>query len=131
MKIRQWKWRWSVIYLEAFDSLFYNGKMIWVKRWSSLWHQYFFVWMRPVTLLKRRLWHRYLPVNFCIISRTLFFIEHFWWLILGVCLPPCFRVWKKKILQTIFVSSIWHNTFYSNKIPSLPENFGLNLVDGK
>ena len=34
------------------------------------------------TLLKKRLWHRWFPVNFVKFLRTLLFIEHFWWLLL-------------------------------------------------
>ena len=37
---------------------------------------------RPATLLKRRLWHRYFPVNFGKLLRTPFSIEHCWWLLL-------------------------------------------------
>ena len=40
--------------------------------------------LRPVTLLKKRLWHRCFPVNFVKFLRTPFFIEHRWWLLLGV-----------------------------------------------
>ena len=38
--------------------------------------------LRPATLLKKRLWHRCLPVNFAKFLRTTFFIEHLWWLLL-------------------------------------------------
>ena len=38
--------------------------------------------LRPATLLKRRLWHRCLPVNFVKFLRTLFLIEHLGWLLL-------------------------------------------------
>ena len=34
------------------------------------------------TLLKKRLWHRYFPVNFAKFLRTPFFTEHLWWLLL-------------------------------------------------
>ena len=34
------------------------------------------VLIRPATLLKKRLWHRYFPLNFAKFLRTLFFIEH-------------------------------------------------------
>ena len=37
---------------------------------------------RPVTLLKKRLWHRCYPVNFVKFLRTPFIIEHLWWLLL-------------------------------------------------
>ena len=39
---------------------------------------------RPVTLLKKRLWHRCFPVNFTKFLRTPFFIDHLWWLLLNV-----------------------------------------------
>ena len=38
--------------------------------------------LRPVTLFKKRLWHRCFPVNFVKFLRTPFIIEHFWWLLL-------------------------------------------------
>ena len=37
---------------------------------------------RPATLLKRRLWYRYFPVNFVKFLRTPIFREHLWWLLL-------------------------------------------------
>ena len=40
--------------------------------------------LRPTTLLKKGLWHRYFPVNFAKFLRTLFFIEHLWWLLLCI-----------------------------------------------
>ena len=39
---------------------------------------------RPAILLKKRLSHRYFPVNFAKFLRTPFFIEHFWWLLLNI-----------------------------------------------
>ena len=38
--------------------------------------------LRPTTLLEKRLWHRYFPVNFEKFLRTPFYIEHLWWLLL-------------------------------------------------
>ena len=38
--------------------------------------------LRHATLLKKRLWHRCLTVNFVKFLRTSFFIEHLWWLLL-------------------------------------------------
>ena len=32
------------------------------------------------------LWHRYFPINFANFLRTLFFIEHLWWLLLSLSL---------------------------------------------
>ena len=36
---------------------------------------------RPAMLLKKRLWHRSFPENFCNVLKKSFFIEHFWWLL--------------------------------------------------
>ena len=38
--------------------------------------------LRLATLLKKRLWQRYFPVNFAKFLRTPFFTEHIWWLLL-------------------------------------------------
>ena len=43
----------------------------------------------PATLLKKRLWHRYFPVNFEKFLRTPFFTEHLWWLLLTVKILGC------------------------------------------
>ena len=40
--------------------------------------------LSPVTLLKKRLWHRCFPVNFVKFLRTPFYIEHLWWLLLTI-----------------------------------------------
>ena len=37
---------------------------------------------QPVTLLKKRLWHRCFPVNCAKFLRTPFLTEHLWWLLL-------------------------------------------------
>ena len=39
--------------------------------------------LRPATLLKKRLWNRYFPMNFAKFLRTPFFTEHLWRLLLG------------------------------------------------
>ena len=36
----------------------------------------------PATLLKKRLWHRYFPVNFAKFLRAAFLTEHLRWLLL-------------------------------------------------
>ena len=36
--------------------------------------------LRPATLLKRKLWHMYFPVNLTEISTNTFFTERLWWL---------------------------------------------------
>ena len=38
--------------------------------------------LRPATLFKKKLWHRCFPVNFAKFARTVFLLEHFWWLLL-------------------------------------------------
>ena len=38
--------------------------------------------LRIATLLKKRLWHRYFPVNFAKYLGTPFSTEHIWWLLL-------------------------------------------------
>ena len=40
--------------------------------------------LRPVTLLKKRLWHRCFPENFVKFLRTPFFIENLQWLLLSL-----------------------------------------------
>ena len=42
--------------------------------------------LRPATLVKRRLWHRFFPVNFAKFLRTPFIIEHLWWQLLSIIL---------------------------------------------
>ena len=39
--------------------------------------------LRPTTIFKTKLWHRCFPVNFAIVLRTVFIIEHLWWLLLN------------------------------------------------
>ena len=39
-------------------------------------------YLRPATLLKKRLWHRCFPVNFVKFLRTPFLTEHLWWFVL-------------------------------------------------
>ena len=53
---------------------------------ETTWARVFFLnnvaGLRPVTLLKKRLWHRCLPVSFVTFLRAPISIEHFWWLLL-------------------------------------------------
>ena len=44
------------------------------------------VGLRPATLLKKRPWHRWFPVNFVKFLRTSFLTEHLRWLLLEACL---------------------------------------------
>ena len=47
------------------------------------------LFFNKVSLLKKRLWHRCFLVNVAKFLRILFFIEHFWWLLL-MLLRGCF-----------------------------------------
>ena len=40
------------------------------------------LFFNTATLLKKRLWHRYFPVNFAKFRRTRFLTQHLWWLLL-------------------------------------------------
>ena len=54
---------------------------------KHLWQSLFFnkvASLRPETLLKKRLWRNYFPVNFVKFLRKPFFIEHLWWLHLSM-----------------------------------------------
>ena len=39
--------------------------------------------LKPVALLKKRIWHMFFPVIFAKFLGTLFLVEHLWWLLLG------------------------------------------------
>ena len=56
--------------------------------------------LRPVTLLKKRLWHRYFPVIFVKFLRTPFLTEHPLWLLLATAEP--FLFCKDKELLILF-----------------------------
>ena len=53
--------------------------------------------LSPITLLKKRLWHRYFPMNFVKFLRTPFLKEHLWWLLLDViCLSKVCLAFRLK-----------------------------------
>ena len=56
--------------------------------------------LKPVTLLKKRLWHRFFPVNFEKFLRTHFLTEHLGWLHLELFLE-CQPIWYSN-RNTIF-----------------------------
>ena len=58
--------------------------------------------LRSPTLLKKRLWHRYLPVNFVKFLITPFYIEHLWWLLLMRIVKCIFL--RFTIFEIIFIS---------------------------
>ena len=55
------------------------------------------------SLLKKRLWHRYFPVNFAKFLRTPFLKQHLWWLLLMQNIMICW------LLQEIFVIEELYN----------------------
>ena len=75
---------------------------------------------RPVTLFRKRLWHRYFPVNLEKFLRTPFFIEHLCWLLLKNLWNI---IWWSQFLQLNFIkdfkssfSSLLWNTIWNNWI---------------
>ena len=52
--------------------------------------------LRPATLSKKRLWHRFFPVNFAKFPRTYFLAEHLRWLLMGFVFLKCID--KKSIV---------------------------------
>ena len=48
--------------------------------------------LKPVDLLRKRLWYRSFPVNFVKFLRTPFLVEHLWWILLGPFLG-CQSTW--------------------------------------
>ena len=67
--------------------------------------------LSPATLLKKRFWHKRIPVNFAKFLRTPFFIEHLWWLLLlaltslkisGKIFLLVYQLYEKILLFVIF-----------------------------
>ena len=50
----------------------------------------------PETLLNKRLWHGYFPVNFVNFLRTPFFQEHFWCLLLTISISYLMSHWNSR-----------------------------------
>ena len=67
----------------------------------------------PITLLKKRLWHRCFPVNFTKFLRTTFFTEHLWWLLLHITDQLVIYYMHLKYMKDL----------YSNKYISILEEF--------
>ena len=67
----------------------------------------------PITLLKKRLWHRCFPVNFAKFLRTTFFTEHLWWLLLHITDQLVIYYMHLKYMKDL----------YSNKYISILEEF--------
>ena len=70
-----------------------------------------FAGLKPVTLLKMRLWHSCFPVNFLKFLRTPFYIEYLRWLLLSVVLSffyfdkqiLCLFIYTKYLIQATFL----------------------------
>ena len=60
--------------------------------------------LRPVTLLKKRLWYRCFPVNFVKFLRTPFFTEQLWWLFLSV--RPIYKKDDRNEIKIIDLSAV-------------------------
>ena len=65
--------------------------------------------LRPATLSKKRLWHRYRPVTFAKLLRTPFFIGHLRWLLLE-------KMKEKKILLSSTCTKLFQITIDSSLI---------------
>ena len=63
--------------------------------------------LRPATLLKKKLWHRWFPVNFAKFLRTRIFIEYLWWLLLktGIHRSSCSQVFYNTVILKISQNS--------------------------
>ena len=59
--------------------------------------------MRPATSLKKRLWHRYSPVNFAKFLRTALFKEHIWWLLLFAFTDMLLSLLEELKIDTFFL----------------------------
>ena len=51
---------------------------------------------RPVTLLKKRLWHRCFPVSFAKFLKKSFLIEHLWLLVLQIKSKNVYVKWPSR-----------------------------------
>ena len=72
--------------------------------------------LRPATLLKKRLWHKCLPVNFVKFLRTAFLTEHLWWLLLSSQIRNAHVLCsssKKGVVWFIIISTIAVTTHIS------------------
>ena len=78
--------------------------------------------LRPATLLKERLWHRYFPVNFVKFLRTPISAEHLWWLLLILYLSKFQYEWQRikkqtenVLLTAFFLLTVVKSEFSSEK----------------
>ena len=79
--------------------------------------------LRPATLLKKRLWHRCLPVNFTRFLWTPFFTKHHRWLLLHLLrITPI--IWYR-ICNFIFAFAITASYYFSHLFLHTPVDFEL------
>ena len=74
--------------------------------------------LRPVTLLKKKPWHRCFPVNFSKFLRTPFVTEHLRWLLLKTPVnQPIFRE------EYVNLQLYYSRTFSQEVFKHLPQTF--------
>ena len=79
--------------------------------------------LRPVTLFKKRLWHRYFLVNYVKFLRTSFLTEHLWWLLLCCQLTILTgKNYKKSSIQEFVKLYSWLLLIFVYTTNSLPNN---------
>ena len=91
----------SVIYTEAVAQM-YSAKNKVAGRPPSSGNDHF-ADLSPATLLKKRIWHRWFPVNFLKLLRTPFFIEHLWYGCSNVAKPWSNSMAKLSLNKNIFL----------------------------
>ena len=84
--------------------------------------------LRPASLLKKRLWHRCFLLNFVKFLRTLFFIEHLWWLLLIFLEKSNFKSLKnKKIIKEQRLSTVTE-TFLLNSGSLILQKYYVEII---
>ena len=67
----------------------------------------FLIKLQAATLLKEKLWHRCLPVNFLKFLRTPFLTEHLWWLLQVILMQLRKATGNALELNTLMLSKTW------------------------
>ena len=78
--------------------------------------------LRPASLLKKRLWHKFFRVNFVKFLRIPFFIEHLWWLLLEFLLASLVPLLTQLLYlqKYLVISSLCMQKVGNDKIFYLP-----------
>ena len=71
--------------------------------------------LRPATLLKKRLWHRFFPVNFAKFLRTPYFTKHLRWLL------RWFETTRELFLTNIYLFKVAIDKICSKLTMKIPE----------